>query len=124
MLTRTAQRWWRLVFLVWVVGEGLWTVYLATALRETYTTHHWDIAWVGLDVAQVLVAGGLAWTWRRKVEAFRSLAVAEATMLLVDAWFDVITARRSSVGASLLAGVAELSLAGALLWIRRRVERS
>ncbi len=110
-----------------VVGafiEILWTIYLGWRLPRHYVAHHWDLAWVGLDVAEILLLLGSAWAaWRRRAILIL-FAVASATLLLLDAWFDVTTAGhgdfRVSVVVSLL---VEVPSALALLWIARRATR-
>lgn len=91
-----------------------WLVVLAVTLPGRYGAAHWAVAWVGLDA---LEAVGLATTgllaargdWR-----LPPAAAATATLLCVDAWFDVMT---SSGGgdfrvALVMALFAELPLAG------------
>jgi hypothetical protein len=80
--------------LFFVLGACLvpWTLLLAYRLPSRKYAHHWDVAWVGLDVALglILVATGIAIL--RESPGRRSLAAAACTLLLTDAWFDLITA--------------------------------
>jgi hypothetical protein len=104
-----------------VVLAGLmipWNTYLALTLPSRQVAHHYDVAWVGYDVALMLalLATGVA-AWRRASWLGVTAAVA-ATLLVVDAWFDVV----SSVGvgaleALLLAVAVELPLAALCLWL-------
>jgi hypothetical protein len=69
-----------------------WAAYLALSLPANVSARHWPLAWTGLDV---VMAAGLAATARLAVRRDRRLAfpaVSTATLLLVDAWFDVCTA--------------------------------
>ncbi len=110
------------------VLETLWVAYMSTHLPRHYDANHWDLAWTGLDVAQVASLLLTAWAaWRR-----RAILVWFANMsgglLLVDAWFDVTTARYRDLGQSIAFLGVEVPSAVFLLWISwhtaRRVMRS
>jgi hypothetical protein len=96
------------------VLEVLWTVYLGWRLPYKHTAYHWDVAWVGLDVAEIAMLLGAAWAaWRR-----RALLILFA---ILDAWFDVTTSGKSGFNESLtLAVLVEVPSAIALLWVARR----
>jgi hypothetical protein len=69
-----------------------WVVLVIFALPSTHRSAHWDIAWAGFDaaLAALLLAVAVA-AWRRS-SWFEDVATAAATLLFVDAWFDVLTA--------------------------------
>jgi hypothetical protein len=83
--------------------------------------NHWALAWVGLDVAQIfmlLLCAWAAWRGRALLILFASSA---GTLLLVDAWFDVTTARNGGIVQSLLlALVVEIPSAIVLFFITWR----
>jgi hypothetical protein len=84
-----------------------WAAYLALSLPASVSARHWPLAWTGLDV---LMAAGLATTAWLAVRRNRLLAfpaVSTATLLLVDAWFDVCTA---PAGGPLLLALADMCL--------------
>jgi hypothetical protein len=86
--------------------------------------NHWNVAWVGLDVAQITMLFATAWAaWQRR--AILSLfATSAGTLLIIDAWFDITTARRGDVIQSILfAGLLELPWAIVLFWLTRRTIR-
>ncbi len=99
-------RWSLLRFLtIGAIGETVWTVYIAFVLPRHYDVNHWDVAWVGLDVAQIIMLSLSAWAaWRRNT-LLVMFATMSATLLLVDAWFDVTTARRGDLTQSVLLAV-------------------
>jgi hypothetical protein len=103
------------------VLEVLWTVYLGWRLPYKHTAYHWDVAWVGLDVAEISMLLGAAWAaWRRRALLIL-FAIASATLLILDAWFDVTTSGKSGFNESLtLAVLVEVPSAIALLWVARR----
>lgn len=107
-----------------VLIEMIWTIYVGYQLPRHYVANHWDVAWVGLDVAEVLMLSASAWAaWRRNT-LLVIFASASATLLMIDAWFDVTTARRGDVVQGiLLAGIVEVPSALVLLWVAHRVLR-
>jgi hypothetical protein len=90
-----------------LIGPGLalipWLFVLAIGLPSATTASHWSTAWVGLDGLEALglITTGVLVNRR---DPRRCLAAAvTATLLLVDAWFDVSTA---AAGADQAAAVA------------------
>src|SRR5689334_6684782 len=82
--------------LFFLAGLGLvpWTAYLILPLPGRHLqTGFYDLAWGGFDIglAALLVATG-AGLLRRKLWV-QSTATAAATMLVCDAWFDVLSSR-------------------------------
>ncbi|HVB51559.1 MAG TPA: hypothetical protein VND89_07505 [Acidimicrobiales bacterium] len=106
------------------VLEIVWTVYLGGHLPRHYIVHHWDLAWVGLDVAEIVALLGAAWAaWRRRAVLIL-FSIVSATLLLVDAWFDVTTANRASFAESFVVAVfVEVPSAALLLWVAYRAAR-
>jgi hypothetical protein len=95
-----------------------WIAWLFAILPQTQLAAHWDLARAGPDLALaiVLVASAVA-LLRRWLVAEVLVAVA-AALLLRDAWFNVLTARRGhSAGALGVAAGLELPLAGLCLWV-------
>jgi hypothetical protein len=127
MKERTVQviRWSLLRFLILgALAETLWTIYVGYELPRHYVANHWDVAWVGLDTAQVLMLGASAWAAWRRSRLLTIFATSSSTLLLLDAWFDVTTARRGDIFQSLLlAGFVEVPSALVLLWVAHRALR-
>lgn len=91
-----------------VVGAGMvpWLLVLARTLPASPRAAHWPIAWVGLDGLEALglLVTGVALIRRR---SWLCLAAAvTATLLVVDAWFDVITSAPGSATAVAIAMAA------------------
>jgi len=102
-----------------------WVVLLVFALPSEHRAAHWDIAWAGFDVALALLLLMVAVAARRRSPRLEGAATATATLLFVDAWFDVLT---SSTRAELMVSVAEaalveLPLAILCLLLARQAER-
>lgn len=90
-----------------------WTAALGFELPSRHVSRHWDLAWVGFDVvlaATLLSAAFAALRVSRWLEPIASVA---GTLLLCDAWFDVLTASTATerTVAIALALAAEVPLA-------------
>jgi hypothetical protein len=112
-------------FAILAVGIVPWIGYLAVTLPHRATAVHYRTVWVGFDVGLVCVLAVTAYyAWRGRPRVALP-ATAAATMLVVDAWFDVLTTPHGAglVVALVLAGVAELPLAGICLWIALHAEQ-
>jgi hypothetical protein len=95
-----------------------WTVYLGYTLPEHQASHHYNIAWVGFDAMLLVVLGATGFFAFRRSRYLAVAAAAAATMLVVDAWFDVITSPRRAVMESIVMAVAvELPLAAVCAWL-------
>jgi hypothetical protein len=122
---RTVPWWVGPAFAVLAVGTIPWVVFLAVTLPRHATFHHYRGVWVGFDLGLVAVLATtavLAWRGRPQVTM---AATAAATMLFVDAWFDVLTTPRGRelVVSVVLAGAVELPLAMICLWIALRASQ-
>lgn len=85
-----------------------WTLWLTFSLPSRHVTQHYDAAWVGFDIALAAAFAATAWSALRRPRWLVALAAATGTMLLCDAWFDVVT---SSGGAERVEAVAEAAFA-------------
>jgi hypothetical protein len=101
-----------------------WLFVLWQNLPNRDIVRHYRTAWIGFDIVLALAlarTGWLAWRGRDHVQL---PAVAAATLLVVDAWFDILTASRSEMtGAVLSAALIELPLAALCFAIARNAER-
>ncbi len=73
-----------------------WLVVLAATVPSSARAMHWSTAWVGLDAAEgcsLVVTGALV---MRRDERCALTAVVTATLVLTDAWFDVLTSAPGS----------------------------
>jgi hypothetical protein len=95
------------------LGLAAWIGVLAVTLPHYYRTGGWRGAWVGFDLAELAAFAATGWAaWRRRQMLIICLVVL-ATLLLCDAWFDVVLdARTKGFGLSLTSAlVIELPLA-------------
>jgi len=77
--------------LLWACALALvpWTIYLGLSLPDNYSTRSWSVAWTGFDVLLLLALASTAYFGWRGRQALIGTAVAAATLLVCDAWFDV-----------------------------------
>lgn len=121
---RVVPRW-----LGWlVIAAGLlmlpWIAGLVLVLPTRHEAAHYDASWIGFDIflcAMLIRTGWLAQKGREHIELSAAMT---GTLLLIDAWFDVVTAdsHREQALALVLAVGGELPLAVFCLWIAGRVE--
>lgn len=118
-------RWLGPLAICCVVGFLPWIVYLGLTLPRRARADHYDLAWLGFDGAMWVVLAALAWVALKRHPATGPVAAVASTMLMVDAWFDVVTS--SSQGQFVLALVlavgAELPLAIICAWAAINAER-
>jgi hypothetical protein len=102
-----------------------WVVFLVHALPSDHRSAHWDVAWGGFDTALALLLAGVAVAALRRSPWLEGVATAAATLLFVDAWFDILTASsRSELATAIVeAAVVELPIAIFCLLLARSVER-
>jgi hypothetical protein len=93
-----------------------WLGWLAISLPCRYLSRHWGIAWAGFDAGLALALASTGFAALRQAPWLDRAAVATATLLAADAWFDVLTSRGARALAASEALAIELPLA--LLCIR------
>ena len=88
----------RLTALLALVAVALvpWTLYLTFTLPSRHVTLHYDLAWVGFDIALAASFATTAWAAFRGSQWLVPLAAVTATMLCCDVWFDIVTSRSGS----------------------------
>jgi hypothetical protein len=103
-----------------------WAGFLIVTLPRNYTANHWRVAWGGFDIGlgAAMVATAIA-VVRRSPFAEVAAAVC-GTLLVCDAWFDVLTSRTTGelVQAGLEASLVELPLAALCFWMATNLARA
>jgi hypothetical protein len=118
-------RWLVPAFFLAGIGLVPWTIYLVATLPARHVqTGFYDLAWGGFDVAlaAVLLATGVGLA-RGKLWV-QSTATAAATLLVCDAWFDVLSSSSGAerLEAIVLAAAVELPAAAVCFLVARHVE--
>jgi hypothetical protein len=96
-----------------------WILYLTFTLPARHVTVHYDLAWVGFDVALTASFAATTWAVLRGSRWLVPFAAVTGTMLCCDAWFDITTSRPGAelFEAIAFAAVAELPLAALCAFI-------
>ncbi|MFD7164655.1 hypothetical protein [Streptomyces violascens] len=94
----------------------VWTVVLGFLLDGQTQVRNWSVSWVGMDVLQATGLVATAILLARQVRTVSPVAAATAALLVLDAWFDVVTSEDG--GAQYVAlGMAFLVELPAALWL-------
>jgi uncharacterized membrane protein len=72
-----------------------WTIYLGLTLPRHHLSNHWDISWTGLDIGLIITLLLTAIFAYRKAVWLVMSATSAGSLLLVDAWFDVMSERQA-----------------------------
>ena len=86
-------------------GLSAWIIVLGLSLPKRYDAAHWNLAWIGFDVALLVALAATAWAAVRRRAIIVLLATITATLLCADAWFDVTTARSRDLWVSVAQAV-------------------
>ena len=110
-------------FLLCAVVLIPWTAFLFAKLPAHYAANHWRIAWGGFDIGLGAALASTAVMVARRSPFAEVTATVTGTLLVCDAWFDVLTSRCASDVAQALADalVVELPLAALCFWMARNL---
>jgi hypothetical protein len=102
-----------------------WTLWLTFSLPSRHVSDRYDLAWVGFDVALAASFAATAWAAVQRSRWLVVFAAVTGTMLVCDAWFDVVTSHGGGEMAEAVveAVFGELPLAALCGWIVYDVER-
>jgi hypothetical protein len=103
-----------------------WVLYLELVLPTHYEAYHWRGAWVGFDIGLVAFLAVTAILGFRRSHLLSIAAFATGVLLLVDVWFDIMTASPHDRSTSIITGVCgniplALILMGIGIQIGRRI---
>jgi hypothetical protein len=95
-----------------------WIAYLAYSLPSRQVSADYDVAWAGFDVMLLVALASTGYFALRRSRYLATAATAAATLLVVDAWFDVVTTLPGQrLGPVALAAGVELPLASLCVWL-------
>jgi len=97
----------------------VWAGFLILTLPANYTANHWYLAWGGFDIGLGIALVATAVAVARRSPYAEVAAAVSGTLLVCDAWFDLVTSRTTSelVQAALEAALVELPLAALCFWM-------
>jgi hypothetical protein len=87
-----------------------WIGILAVNLPRHYTAGHWKLAWIGLDLAELVAFAATAWASWHERQVLVVCMLITGTLLWCDAWFDVVLSAGGSDFWSSVAAAAFLEL--------------
>jgi hypothetical protein len=121
----TVREWVVILFAAAGLGMIPWTIWLAASLNPDHRTGNWDVAWSVFDFALAFMFCATAVSAWRRSPAVGVFAGATGTLLVTDAWFDVILESHADElrFSIFLAVVAELPAALVCFWIAYRTEK-
>lgn len=67
-----------------------WIIVLVFTLHRSFHSHYWRAAWVGFDIVLLFSFAATGWAFWRGRQIVIALLVVTGTLLLCDAWFDVL----------------------------------
>ena len=119
-------RWVTISLSLTAIGLVPWTLWLTFSLPSRHVTDHYDLAWVGFDVGLAAAFGATAWAAYRASNWLVPFAAVTGTMLLCDAWFDVVTSggggeRLEAVLEAIFAELPLAALCGVIVYDAERV---
>jgi hypothetical protein len=101
-----------------------WTIYLGFTLPQSYTAQRWPATWVGFDLLLLAFMIATATLGFIRHHLLAMFAFSTGVLLLCDAWFDVMTAKRGDFAMSLATALlGELPLAVVLIGGSLRIAR-
>jgi hypothetical protein len=105
-------RWTGPIFALFSLILLPWTSYLAGSLPAMQTSANYNVAWAGFDVLLMLTLASTAYFALRRSRYLATAASATTALLVVDAWFDVLTSPAGQrIESIVLAAFVELPLA-------------
>jgi hypothetical protein len=103
------------------VGLAAWIVALGLTLPAHETVEQWRLAWIGFDVAELAAFAITGWAAWRARPILIPATIVTGTLLLCDAWFDVVLSWNTSGRWQSLASAIVLEVPLALLfWLAAR----
>src|SRR6266516_2493430 len=80
-------------------------VYVAWSLPSRSASSSWDVAWAGFDAGLFAALAATGWAAWRHAWWVQVAAIATATLLVVDVWFDVVTASGGALAVAVVEAV-------------------
>lgn len=121
---RVVPRWCGVLLVVLGLLTLPWIAGLAVVLPSSSRSAHYDVSWAGFDLLLCVLLLRTGWSALRRSEHSELTAAMAGTLLIVDAWFDVLGAPDTGqfLIALAMAVFVELPLAALCLWISGRVD--
>jgi hypothetical protein len=99
-------------------------VVVLAVVPAAQTAHHLKVAWTGLDVFEVLALASTGFALQRRPATAVIPATITGTLLLCDAWLNVIPSTGAARSEGIVLAFVELPLAALSFWVAARGELS
>lgn len=117
-------RWAGPAFVLFSLCMVPWTVYLGLSLPSRSVSPDYDVAWAGFDVILLVALATTGYFALRRSRYLATAAASTATLLIVDAWFDIVTSPPGQrPEAVVLALLVELPLATVCAWLSHHTQQ-
>jgi phosphoglycerol transferase MdoB-like AlkP superfamily enzyme len=113
-------RWLPIVLAVAALALVPTLVFVLTVAPGVQTAHHLKIAWTGLDVFEVVALAATGFALQRRSVLTAVPATIAGTLLVCDAWINIVPATGAAFYEAIAMAFAELPLAGLSFWIATR----
>jgi hypothetical protein len=96
-----------------------WSIVLWQSLPYDHLANHWNLAWSGFDFGLIVSLGLTAFLGLRKSGWVIIPASSAGILLLIDAWFDCLTAKQGGeyIVSLTTAAYIEIPMAALAFWI-------
>lgn len=96
-------------------------VVVLAVVPAVQTAHHLRVAWTGLDVFEVLALASTGFALQRRPAIAVIPATITGTLLLCDAWLNIIPSAGAARSEGIVLAFVELPLAALSFWVAARV---
>ncbi len=120
-LAASAVRWLPIVLTIAALALIPSLVVVLTVVPKIQTAHHLRVAWSGLDVFEVLALASTGFALQRRPAIAVIPATITGTLLLCDAWLNIIPSTGVAFYESVVMAFIELPLAALSFWTAAHV---
>ena len=98
-------------------------VVVLTVVPKVQTAHHLRVAWTGLDVFEVLALAATGFALQRRPAIVAIPATVTGTLLLADAWLNIIPSTGMARYEGIVMAFLEVPLAALSFWVAAHASR-
>ena len=117
---RPPARWLPIVLALAALALVPTLVVVLTVAPGVQTAHHLRIAWAGLDVFEVIALAATGFALQRRSVLTAVPATIAGTLLVCDAWINIVPAHGPAFYEAIAMALVELPLAGLSFWVATR----
>lgn len=118
---RTHARWVPIALTIAALALVPSLVLVLTVVPKVQTAHHLRVAWTGLDVFEILALASTGLALQRRPAIAVIPATITGTLLLCDAWLNIIPSTGVALYEGIVMAFVELPLAALSFWVAAHV---